>query len=188
METRLLYLKESVYMTFIFSPVAGGFSPGFNYIAWSTSALVPFHKYCSRADPFLTPAWLQSGQKCAITVDELSWKRCRYSIDATLREVGVEKEPLFSPPFARLVIYHSISPLGRRLKGKGKGIPGQRDRAPKFRSPSLSTNSVWFDFVGLVAATKFCCRDKDFHKNSPVHTKGLVAATCCHNVLPQLVA
>ena len=33
METRLLYLKESVYMTFICTPVAGGFSPGFNYIA-----------------------------------------------------------------------------------------------------------------------------------------------------------
>ena len=33
METRLLYLKESVYLTFICTPVAGGFSPGFNYIA-----------------------------------------------------------------------------------------------------------------------------------------------------------
>ena len=97
METRLLYLKESVHLTFICTSVAGGFSPGFNYIAWSTSALVPFYKYCSRADSFLTPAWLLSGQKCAITVDELSWKRCKYSVDATSREVGVEKEPLFFP-------------------------------------------------------------------------------------------
>ena len=35
-----------------------------------------------------------------------------------------------------------------------------------------------FDFLRLVAATKFCCGDKDFHKNSPVHTKRFVAATC----------
>ena len=33
METRLLYLKESVYLTFICTPLAGGFSLGFNYIA-----------------------------------------------------------------------------------------------------------------------------------------------------------
>ena len=33
METRLLYLKESVHLTFICTSVAGGFSPGFNYIA-----------------------------------------------------------------------------------------------------------------------------------------------------------
>ena len=38
------------------------------------------------------------------------------------------------------------------------------------------TNSVWFDFLQRVAATKFCCRDKDFHKNSPVHTKRFVPA------------
>ena len=35
----------------------------------------------------------------------------------------------------------------------------------------------------FAAATKFCCRDKDFHKNSPVHTN--VAAACC---VPQRVA
>ena len=33
------------------------------------------------------------------------------------------------------------------------------------------TNSVWFDFLQHFAATKFCCGDKDFHKNSPVHKK-----------------
>ena len=32
------------------------------------------------------------------------------------------------------------------------------------------------EIVRLVAATKFCCSDKDFHKNSPVHTKRFVAA------------
>ena len=30
----------------------------------------------------------------------------------------------------------------------------------------------------LFAATKFCCSDKDFHKNSPVHSKRFVATTC----------
>ena len=39
-----------------------------------------------------------------------------------------------------------------------------------------------------VAATKFCCGDKDFHKNSPVHTKRFVAATCRLTLLLQLVA
>ena len=49
------------------------------------------------------------------------------------------------------------------------------------------TNSVWFDFVRLVAATKFCWGDKDFHKNSPVQTKKIVSAMCWSNVLLQLV-
>ena len=40
------------------------------------------------------------------------------------------------------------------------------------------------DFLRLVAATKFCCRNKDFHKSAPVHTKRwevslrLVVQTC----------
>ena len=35
------------------------------------------------------------------------------------------------------------------------------------------TNSIWFDFVQLVVATKSWCRDKDSHKNFPVHnTRG----------------
>ena len=44
------------------------------------------------------------------------------------------------------------------------------------------------EFVRLVAATKFCCRDKDFHKISAVHTKRFVAAMCRRNMLLQLVA
>ena len=39
------------------------------------------------------------------------------------------------------------------------------------------TNSVWFDFLQHVAATKVCCRDKDFQKNSPVYPKQPVT-TC----------
>ena len=38
------------------------------------------------------------------------------------------------------------------------------------------------------AATKFCCRDKDFHKNSSLHTKRFVAATCHRDMWVQLVA
>ena len=43
------------------------------------------------------------------------------------------------------------------------------------------TNSVWFDFVRLVAVTSFCCGDQIFHK------KRYVAATSGRNVLLQLV-
>ena len=42
------------------------------------------------------------------------------------------------------------------------------------------------NFVRLVAATKFCCEDKDFHKISPVHSKRFVAAMCRRNMLQQL--
>ena len=43
-------------------------------------------------------------------------------------------------------------------------------------------------FVQLVWAIKFCCRDKDFHKSSPVHTKRFVTVMCHCKVLLQLVA
>ena len=57
-----------------------------------------------------------------------------------------------------------------------------------FVAATSRTNSVWFDFLRLVVVTKLCCGDKDFHKNSPAHTKRFVAATCRCNVLLQLVA
>ena len=44
------------------------------------------------------------------------------------------------------------------------------------------------EFLWLVAATKFCCRGKDFYKISPVHTKWFVAVMCHHSMLLQLVA
>ena len=60
--------------------------------------------------------------------------------------------------------------------------------ATEFVAATSRTDSVWFDFLRLVAATKLCCGDKDFHKNSPVHTKRFVAATCRLTLLLQLVA
>ena len=60
--------------------------------------------------------------------------------------------------------------------------------AKEFVAATSRTDSVWFDFLRLVAATKFCCGDKDFHKNSPAHTKRFVAATCRLTLLLQLVA
>ena len=45
-----------------------------------------------------------------------------------------------------------------------------------------STNSVWLDFERLVAVTKFCCWDNNFHITSPEHT------ICCCSVLPEWVA
>ena len=43
-------------------------------------------------------------------------------------------------------------------------------------------------FVRLVAATKFCCSDKDFHKISPGHKRRFVAAMCRRDMLLLLVA
>ena len=60
--------------------------------------------------------------------------------------------------------------------------------ATEFVATTSPTDSVWFDFLWLVTETKFCCRDKDFHKNSPVHMKWFVAATCRLTLLLQLVA
>ena len=57
-----------------------------------------------------------------------------------------------------------------------------------FVAATSRTNSVLFDFLQLVAATKFCCIDKYFQKNSPVHRKRFVAATCRLTVLLKLVA
>ena len=44
------------------------------------------------------------------------------------------------------------------------------------------------EFVHLVVVTKFCCREEVFHKNSPVHTRRFVAATCHHDMWLQFVA
>ena len=47
-----------------------------------------------------------------------------------------------------------------------------------FVAATSRRKSNQFEFVRLVAATKFCCSDNDFDLNSPVHTKRFVAATC----------
>ena len=50
-----------------------------------------------------------------------------------------------------------------------------------FVTTTSSTDPVWFDFLPLVAATKFRWGDKDFHKNSPDTRSDLswfVAVTC----------
>ena len=49
------------------------------------------------------------------------------------------------------------------------------------------TKNQIIQFVQLVGVIKFCCRDKDFHKNSPVHTKQFVTVMCHCKVLLQLV-
>ena len=46
----------------------------------------------------------------------------------------------------------------------------------------VAQNQVRIKFVQLVAATKFCCRDKDFPKNSSRRTKRFVS-----KMFPQLV-
>ena len=65
-----------------------------------------------------------------------------------------------------------------------------------FVAATSRTNSVWFEFLRLAAATKFCCGDKDFHRTSPVHSEAIcrcdvsshrLAATsrraCSHGVI-----
>ena len=60
-----------------------------------------------------------------------------------------------------------------------------------FVTATSHTNSVWFDFLKLVAATKFCCRDKDFPKNAPTshqtcrqRSELAVTMTYCCDFLP----
>ena len=60
-----------------------------------------------------------------------------------------------------------------------------------FVAATSRTDSVWFDFLRLVAATKFCCGDKDFHKNSPVPARSdlslrRIASPCCCNLSPSV--
>ena len=55
-----------------------------------------------------------------------------------------------------------------------------------FVAATTRINSVWFDFLQHVAATKLCCRDKDFHKKFSIYTRSdlsrrRVVATCCCN-------
>ena len=58
-----------------------------------------------------------------------------------------------------------------------------------FVAATTRINSVWFDFLQHVAATKLCCRDKDFHKKFSIYTRSdFVAATCRCYMLLQLVA
>ena len=65
-----------------------------------------------------------------------------------------------------------------------KSLSPQRNfGAATSRKKSSQTESV-----RLVAATKFCCSDKNFPKNSPVHTQRFVAAKCRRDMLLQLVA
>ncbi|KAL9981157.1 hypothetical protein ACROYT_G009825 [Oculina patagonica] len=48
-------------------------------------------------------------------------------------------------------------------------------------------NSNWFEFVRLIAVTKFCRSDIDCRKNAPCYTRQHVAATCRCNIMHRLV-
>ena len=50
------------------------------------------------------------------------------------------------------------------------------------------TNSNQFEFMRLIAVTKFCRSDNDFHKKSPCHTRRIVAATYPRDVSQRFVA
>ena len=52
------------------------------------------------------------------------------------------------------------------------------------RHKSHKFSLIWFCVT--CCKTKFCCRDKTSHENSPVHTKQFVAAMCHCNLLPSV--
>ena len=59
-----------------------------------------------------------------------------------------------------------------------------------FVAATSRTNSNWFEFVQLIAATKFCRSDNDFHEINRV-TQGdllrrLVPATCRSDLSPSV--
>ena len=57
-----------------------------------------------------------------------------------------------------------------------------------FVSAISRTNSNWFEFMQLIAATNVCRSDNDFHKNSPYHTRRTIAATYRRDVSQRFVA
>ena len=114
-----------------------------------------------------------------------------YKIWKAIVENYTERNSLDWPLFRQLEILRSVN-TRRQVAATCRSDILWRQIAScvqqNFVAEKRDTNSVWFDFLRLVAATKFCCGDKDFHKNSPVHTKGFVAATCHLTLLLQLVA
>ena len=52
----------------------------------------------------------------------------------------------------------------------------------------VEKNQIRQNLCDLLRRQKFCCRCKDFHKNSQVHMKRFVTPMCRRNVLLQLVA
>ena len=56
------------------------------------------------------------------------------------------------------------------------------------RSNMSQKNQIRQNLCDLLRRQKFCCRCKDFHKNSRVDTKRFVTPMCRRNVLLQLVA
>ena len=52
----------------------------------------------------------------------------------------------------------------------------------------VEKNQIRQNLCDLLRRQKFCCRCKDFHKNSRVHMKRFVTPMCRRNVLLQLVA
>ena len=55
-----------------------------------------------------------------------------------------------------------------------------------FVAATSRRKSNQFEIVRLVAATKFCCSEKDFYKYSLVRTKRFVAVTCRRDLSPSV--
>ena len=77
-----------------------------------------------------------------------------------------------------LCVYRSRDKLLQQFARSREFLWKSLSQQQSFVAATSRRNSVWFDFVRLVVATKFCFGDRDFHKN------WLVAATCCCNLSP----
>lgn len=71
----------------------------------------------------------------------------------------------------RLVTASRCSDKSLRVLYTGEFLSKSLSLQQDFVTATRRTNFVSFDFLWLVAATKLCCREEDFHKTLPVDTK-----------------
>ena len=104
--------------------------------------------------------------------------------DMSLQQIVVKNHPLCTVWATSSAPSHSNKSLCVYLRISAKIFVS----ATEFCCRKMLHKFNLIDSVRLDAMAKFCCGDKNFCKNSSVHTKRFVAATCCRDLLLQLVA
>ena len=122
------------------------------------------------------------------------WNRCREEINVDkpqrsehiMQQIVVKNHPLCTGWATRLssAPSHSNKSLCVYLRISAKIFVS----ATEFCCRKMLHKFNLIDSVRLDAIAKFCWGDKNFCKNSSVHTKWFVAATCWRDLLLQLVA
>ena len=120
------------------------------------------------------------------------WNRCREEINVDkpqrseyiMQQIVVKNHPLCTGWATSSAPSHSNKSLCVYLRISAKIFVS----ATEFCCRKMLHKFNLIDSVRLDAIAKFCCGDKNFCKNSSVHTKWFVAATCCRDLLLQLVA